>query len=56
MIFLPFETPSDDLVDMTIIWLTNLQLEVPEEAIFLYHLIPVLLLAPLAVNGNTMLV
>lgn len=30
VIVLPFETPFDDLLDTTVIWLANLELEVPE--------------------------
>lgn len=48
--FPPFETPFDDLLDMIIIWLTDLELEVIEGAIFLYRLVSVLL--PRAVNGR----
>lgn len=49
--FLPFETPFDDLLDMIVIWLTDLEWEVLEGAIFLYYLLSVLL--PQAVNGRS---
>lgn len=43
VVLLPFETPFDDFHVMVVVWLTNLELKVLEEAISLYHLISVLL-------------